>query len=203
VGFSDGAGEGGASKEDTIGPFVDAFVDFRETIRNAVKSKAAPGEVMQHCDDVRDTKLAALGIRVEDGAGSSVWKMDDPEVIRKEVEEKRQKAAEAAAKKIKAKLDKLNTDLTKAQTSKIPPAEFFKTGANAEKWGSYDDKGMPATTKQGEPLSKSQQKSAAKELKNHQKAHDKLVSAAGEQGIEAYLASLQQQIDELQANMDA
>jgi hypothetical protein len=42
---------------------------------------------------VRDNTLAALGICVEDFTETSVWKMDDPETFRKEVEEKRQKVA--------------------------------------------------------------------------------------------------------------
>ena len=107
IGFGDsGSGEGG-SKEEVVGPFVDAFVDFREKIRAAAKAKSGPGEFLKHCDGVRDETLANLGIRVEDSTESSIWKMDDPEAIRKEVEEKKQKAAEAAAKKLQGKIDRL------------------------------------------------------------------------------------------------
>jgi cysteinyl-tRNA synthetase len=198
IGFGDSSASGG-SKEAVVGPFVDAFVEFREKVRMAAKSKAGPGDLLAHCDDVRDTTLANLGIRVEDSQETSVWKMDDPEVIRKEVEEKRQKAAEAAAQKEKAKLERLETDLQKAQQAKIPPAELFKTGAHAEKWGSYDDTGKPATTKEGEPISKSQQKSFVKEQKNQEKMYEKLVKTAGELGIDAYLSGLEMQIQELKS----
>jgi cysteinyl-tRNA synthetase len=194
IGFGDtGSGEG-ISKEETVAPFVDAFVDFREQIRNAAKSKSSPVEFLRHCDDVRDGTLANLGIRVEDSAETSVWKMDDPETIRKEVEEKRQKAAEAAAKKLKSKYEKLETDVVKAQQSRIPPSDWFKTGANAEKWGTFDADGKPLTTKAGEELNKSQQKSIAKELKNQEKAYEKLVKAAGDQGIDAYVAQLEEDL---------
>lgn len=196
IGFGSDGGEAG-SKEEVIGPFVDAFVDFREKVRGAAKTKSNPGEFLKACDDVRDETLANLGIRVEDGADSSVWKMDDPAAIRKEVEEKRQRAAEAAAKKQQAKAEKLEKDVQSAAKARLAPAEMFKTGANAEKWGSFDDDGKPLTTKAGDPLSKSQQKSIAKEIKNQEKAHAKLVKAAGDQGIDEYISSMQKQLEDL------
>jgi cysteinyl-tRNA synthetase len=207
IGFGDNSSSGGkgagGSKEDVVAPFVDAFVDFRENIRKAAKNKASgPGDFLQHCDDVRDNTLASLGIRVEDSTESSVWKMDDPETIRKEVEEKRQKAVQAAAKKQQKKLEALENDLFKANAAKVVPDEFFKTGVNIDKWASYDEDGKPLTTKEGELLSKSQSKNVVKELKNHEKAHSKLVSSAGELGIDTYIASLEQQVAALKSSID-
>lgn len=197
IGFSEsGSGEGG-SKEETVGPFVDAFVDFREKIRGAAKAKSGPGEFLKHCDDVRNETLANLGIRVEDSAETSIWKMDDPEAIRKEIEEKRRQAEEAAAKKKQAKIDRLSQDIEKARSSSVSVSEMFKT---ANKWGSYDADGKPLTTKEGEPLNKSQTKSIAKEVKNQEKAHEKLLKSAGEQGIETYIVSLQKDLEELTLN---
>lgn len=199
IGFSEGSGEGGGagSKEDVVAPFVDAFVDFREKIRAAAKAKSDPSAFLKECDDVRDETLANLGIRVEDSNESSIWKMDDPAAIKKEIAEKREKAAEAALKKKQVKIDKLAAEIIKAQQSRIAATEMFKVGAHEGKWGSYDDAGLPLTTKEGEPLSKSQQKTLAKELKNQEKACDKLVKTAGEQGVDAYIQSLEQQLEEL------
>lgn len=194
IGFGESATEGGASKEDTVSPYVDAFVDFRENIRMAAKSKGTPGDFLKVCDDVRDETLANLGIRVEDSGEKSVWKMDDPAVIRKEIEEKRQMAKEAAAKKLGAKVDRLTADLQKAQIARVAPAEWFKVGENAEKWGTYDDDGKPLTTKDGKELSKSQQKSIKKELSNQEKAHQKLLKAAGDQGIESHIAKIEEEL---------
>jgi cysteinyl-tRNA synthetase len=200
IGFGEsGSGEGG-SKEEVVGPFVDAFVDFREKVRVAAKAKVGPGDFLKHCDDVRDETLANLGIRVEDSTETSIWKMDDPSAIRKEIAEKKEKAAEAAAKKKQAKIDRFEADVQKAQLSRVTVAEMFKVGAHAEKWGSYGDDGKPLTTKEGEPLSKSQQKSITKEIKNQEKSHEKLVKTAGDQGIDAYIASLEQQLEELKLN---
>ena len=59
--------------------------------------------------------------------------------------------------------------------------------------GTYDDEGKPLTASDGEPLSKSQQKSIAKEAKNQEKAIGKLMKSAGEQRVDAYIASLEPQ----------
>eukprot|EP00531_Pseudo-nitzschia_arenysensis_P006709 CAMPEP_0116125550 /NCGR_PEP_ID=MMETSP0329-20121206/5867_1 /TAXON_ID=697910 /ORGANISM="Pseudo-nitzschia arenysensis, Strain B593" /LENGTH=775 /DNA_ID=CAMNT_0003619591 /DNA_START=119 /DNA_END=2446 /DNA_ORIENTATION=- len=197
IGFGESASDGGASKEDTVSPYVDAFVDFREQVRAAAKSKSSPGDFLKACDEVRDETMAKLGIRIEDSAEKSIWKMDDPEAIRKEVEEKREKAREAAEKKAKAKFDRLTTELEKAKQASIPMSEWFKVGTNAEKWGSYDEDGKPVTTKDGKELSKSQQKSIKKETNNQGKATAKVIKAAGEQGIEKYIEQLEQQLAEL------
>eukprot|EP00534_Pseudo-nitzschia_fraudulenta_P006377 CAMPEP_0201180444 /NCGR_PEP_ID=MMETSP0851-20130426/116201_1 /ASSEMBLY_ACC=CAM_ASM_000631 /TAXON_ID=183588 /ORGANISM="Pseudo-nitzschia fraudulenta, Strain WWA7" /LENGTH=778 /DNA_ID=CAMNT_0047464655 /DNA_START=16 /DNA_END=2352 /DNA_ORIENTATION=+ len=201
IGFGEGSGDGAVSKEDTISPYVDAFVDFREQIRDAAKSKSSPGDLLKVCDKVRDETFANLGVRIEDSTDKSIWKMDDPEVIRKEVEEKRQKALEAAAKKLTSKFERLTTELQKAQQASITPSELFKVGPNAEKWGTYDEDGKPLTTKEGEELSKSQQKAIKKELNNQDKAHQKLLKAAGEKGVEEYMSKLEQQLAELKLEM--
>ncbi len=200
IGFNEAAGEGGGSKEEVVAPFVDAFVDFREKIRVAAKAKSDSSVFLKECDDVRDETLANLGIRVEDSNESSIWKMDDPAAIKKEIAEKREKAAEVAQKKKQGKIDKLAAEIVKAQQSRVTIAELFKVGVHEGKWGSYDDEGKPLTSKEGEPLSKSQQKTIAKDLKNQEKAYEKLVKTAGELGVDAYIASLEQQLEELKSS---
>lgn len=202
IGFGESGSGEGASKEETVAPFVDAFVDFREQVRNEAKNKSGPVEFLKCCDDVRDETLANLGIRVEDSAETSVWKMDDPETIRKEVEEKRRNAAEAAAKKLRVKCERLEADLKKAEQSKIPPTEWFKSGTNADKWGTFDADGKPLTTKAGEELNKSQQKSIVKELKTQEKAYEKLAKTAGDQGIDAYMEQLEKDLAALKLELE-
>ena len=46
-------------------------------------------------------------------------------------------------------------------------------------------------------MNKSQQKSIAKEVKNHQKAQEKLLKSAGDQGVDAYIASLEKDLEAL------
>eukprot|EP00934_Nitzschia_sp_Nitz4_P006791 Nitzschia sp. Nitz4//scaffold171_size48012//24696//27029//NITZ4_007125-RA/size48012-processed-gene-0.13-mRNA-1//-1//CDS//3329538701//6781//frame0 len=199
IGFGEST-EGGGSKEEVVSPFVDAFVDFRDKVRTAAKAKSEARVFLQECDAVRDEALAQLGIRVEDSNESSIWKMDDPAAIQKEIEEKKQKASEAAAKKKQGKIDKLTMDIQKAKSSRVTVAEMFKVGDHQGKWGSYDEEGTPLTTAEGEALSKSQQKTIAKERKNQDKAHEKLVKSAGEMGIDAYIESLEKELASVQSS---
>jgi cysteinyl-tRNA synthetase len=203
IGFGDSSSGERVSTEETVSPFVDAFVEFREKVRHAAKHKSTPIEFLKLCDDVRDDTLTNLGIRVEDSAETSVWKMDDPDTIRKEVQEKREKAAEAAAQKLRSKCERLDADLKKAQQSRIPPSEWFKSGENAAKWGTFDADGKPLTTHTGEELNKSQLKSISKELKNQEKAYEKLSKTAGDQGIDAYLAQIEQELSALKLELSS
>ena len=199
VGFGDGIGGCGGSdnKEDTVAPFVQAFVDFRDTVRGAAKqSGASSKELLDACDQVRDATLAALGVRVEDSADSSVWKMDDPATIAREVEEKRQKQGEAAAKKREIKIARLEQELEKAIAAAVAPTDIFRL-QQQEKWATFDDAtGLPLTTAAGEALSKSQQKATVKEQKNQEKSYEKLVKVAGSpEKIAQHLVALEAELN--------
>jgi len=201
IGFGDSAGGGGASTEDTVAPFVQAFVRFRDTVRTAAKkSGASSKELLDACDEVRDSTLAALGVRVKDsGDADSVWMMDDPAAIAKEVAEKREKQAEAAAAKRRDKIVRLEKELLAAQAAAVPPKELFRQ-QQSDKWGSFDDAtGLPLTTTAGEPLSTSQQKATTKAQKNQEKKYEKLVKAAGgsADNIDEHLATLQAALQEV------
>ena len=48
---------------------------------------------------IRDETMLELGVRLEDRGDDSVWKLDDPKVLRQEQEAKRQALAEQQLKK--------------------------------------------------------------------------------------------------------
>ena len=67
--------------------------------------------------------MVALGIRLEDQAdGSSVWKPEDPAVLRAEAEERARAAAEARLKKLRLQLESRRKDLEKFQKLAALPA---------------------------------------------------------------------------------
>jgi len=136
------------------------------------------------CDTVRDSTLPGLGIRVEDSQDASVLKMDDPAVIRKEVLEKQQKAAEAAAKKIGNQSTTIANRLSTSCRCPDSAVGILSQGPSASKYGSFDETtGMPLTmaavatadgtdaaaAAAGERVTKSQLKAFAKELRIHEK----------------------------------
>jgi len=92
VGFSESGG--GSSREQTLGPVLDGLMEFRYAVRDKARSKDVAG-VLELCDDFRDKKLQPLGIRLEDKADRSVWKLADPEEL---IREMQQREAEAVRK---------------------------------------------------------------------------------------------------------
>jgi len=194
---SDGIGYGGDSGGGEAEKYLDAFVLFRDQVRAAARSKGLT-ELLELCDAVRDGVMVDLGVRVEDrnladGQGS-LWKLDDPQVLRKELEEKRQKQREAAQKKRKNKLQKLEKDLAKWEgVAAVEPEKMF---FNDERYGQFDEAGLPTALKNGDPLPKKQQKNAVKEMDKAKAARKQLQEKPG--GPEAFLEDLRKEIAALQ-----
>lgn len=115
IGFGETINETGATKEEKISPYVDAIVKFRQQIRLASKSKQIDSnDLLKFCDDAKLDTFANLGIQIEDDTSANandnananandndnakqtapVWKFEDPQVIRNDIEEKLQKEFE-------------------------------------------------------------------------------------------------------------
>lgn len=131
--------------------------------------------MLSHCDSIRDEALPPLGIRLEDVNNTSVFKLDDPDNILKEIalknkakqeqEEMKKKRAAAAAEK--------------AAKMKIPPQELFK--AMTDKYSAFDENGLPTKDQEGKELSKGAAKKVKKEWDTQKNNYEK------------YLASLEKQ----------
>ena len=86
---------GGDNYESTVAPIVTALVGFRDEVRSAAKAAKPPmPEMLAMCDKLRDEGMVDLGVRVEDRAEGAVWKLDNPDELRKEVQAKRAAATE-------------------------------------------------------------------------------------------------------------
>ena len=186
-----GSAQAGGSVESTIAPHVSALVAFRDEVRKLARVQGSQ-EALALCDQVRDEVLVDLGIRVEDRPDKSLWKLDDPNTLRKELEVKRQQQEEAARKKRANKLERLKKDVAKWQAASVEPSEFFKQGAYAGKYSQFDENGFPQKDAQGEDLPKSQTKACNKELNKHTKVHEQL-KAKGD----GFLDGLVREMEEL------
>ena len=96
------------------------------------------------CDHVRDSTLVDLGVRLEDRSdGTSIWKRDDPAVLKAEIAEKQALAKEQAQKKLRNKLD-----------LKLREKERFERALELpSKYSQYDaESGYPTHDKNGKPL---------------------------------------------------
>jgi len=177
VGFPlESVGEGGGNKEEILAPFLDAMTKFREMVRVAAMNKD-PAAVLQAADALRDDILPELGVRMEDkGSGSdliTLWKLDDPEVLKLEREQKRK----AKEEKERAKAEAAARAREKEEKSKIPPQHLFVNMTDL--YSAFDADGIPTHNTEKEPLSKGQLKKLKKEWDKQNDLHQKYLTKNG------------------------
>ena len=163
----------GLNKEQMLSPFLDVLTSFRESVRIAAISGNMKA-VLSAADNLRDNILPDLGVRMEDkGSGNevvTVWKLDDPEVLKKE------KLLKEEAKRAKelAKLEQQKKEAEKEERSKIPPNQMFLAETNL--YSAFDELGMPTKDSSGEPLSKGTLKKLSKEYSKQKELYEKYIS---------------------------
>lgn len=170
---ADSAAGSSSSKEEVLAPVLDVLMLFRQAIRQAAISGDSKG-VLALADKLRDDMLPELGIRLEDkGSGSetsSVWKLDDVEVLRKE---KAQKEAVRIAKE-QQKEEAAKKAAEREERAKVPPSEMFKD--QTDLYSAFDEEGVPTHDKAGEPLSKGVIKKLQKDYAKQKEAHEKYLA---------------------------
>ena len=183
IGFPlDGGGVGGGggadsgSKEQVLAPLLDVLTKFRESVRLAAISGDTKA-VLAAADALRDDVLPDLGVRMEDkGSGAdvvTVWKLDDPDVLRKE----RALKEEAKQAKEAQKAEAARKQREKEEKAKVPPIEMF-LGMN-DLYSVFDaTTGMPTHDKAGEPLSKAAVKKLQKEYEKQTELYNKYMESS-------------------------
>ena len=172
---------GGASREEQLTPLLDALTEFRSVVRSAGRAKDLAA-VLTACDQLRDEVLPLLGVRLEDTATDSTWKLEDPQVILAELAAKKAAAEEAAARKAAAKEEAARKAAEKEARAKVSPAEWLRTRTaddGTPLYSAWDEAGMPTHDAAGEELSKAARKGAAKEWKAQEKLHSKWLATQG------------------------
>eukprot|EP00549_Striatella_unipunctata_P022153 CAMPEP_0118722864 /NCGR_PEP_ID=MMETSP0800-20121206/31666_1 /TAXON_ID=210618 ORGANISM="Striatella unipunctata, Strain CCMP2910" /NCGR_SAMPLE_ID=MMETSP0800 /ASSEMBLY_ACC=CAM_ASM_000638 /LENGTH=588 /DNA_ID=CAMNT_0006631189 /DNA_START=51 /DNA_END=1817 /DNA_ORIENTATION=+ len=175
IGFPVNSSGSGDSEEQILTPVLNALLEFRSKVRDCARQKDVGG-VLSECDAFRDDALPELGIRLEDKSSGSVWKLASPEELLREREQKKQEEARRLAEKEKAAAEKAKKDAL----NKLSPADFMKQltadveGKEIPKYSQFDEStGMPTHFHTGEPLNKSQTKTAQKEFNNQKKKYEK------------------------------
>jgi len=170
IGFVEAGGaEGGAPREETLAPILDALTAFRTTVRSLALAKAPPCELLALCDALRDSVLPPLGVRIDDRgeAGGALWKLVSAEEVAQEAAreaELRRLREEAKADAARRKAEKAAAE---AAAAAIPLAELFRTPEYAGQFGAFDESGFPTAAADGQPLSKS----LIKKLEKKRDAH--------------------------------
>jgi cysteinyl-tRNA synthetase len=168
-------GVGGKSREDVMAPLLDVLANFRAAVRLAALS-GDTSSILRLNDQLRDDVLPDLGVRMEDkGSGANtttVWKLDNPETLRRE---RKQKEEAREAKELeKQQAAKLQAE--RAARAMIPPADLFR--GQTDLYSQFDESGMPTHDAKGEPLSKSSVKKLQKEFEKQVADHQKYLVKA-------------------------
>eukprot|EP00977_Amphora_coffeiformis_P024155 scaffold15108_cov180-Amphora_coffeaeformis.AAC.31 len=171
-GLEDGS-SGGEGKEEILSPVLDVLMAFRSSVREQARAGDTQA-ILKLCDKFRDELLPPLGVRLEDKGEVSVWKLDNPADLVREMEQKRfeqeRKAEEKAAKAAE--------EAKKEALKRLPPTEFLKQLTLEDNitlaYSKFDDAtGLPTHDNQGEELNKNQMKKAQKLFKTQQGKYEK------------------------------
>jgi cysteinyl-tRNA synthetase len=179
-GAAGGAGEGGASREDTLRPFLDGIASFRDAVRSAAQRKAEPREILRLCDELRDSALPKLGVRLEDatdGKSGATWKLEDPKELERQFREKERTRLLSKLSSLEQKRITNARLLDKLKKGAVPPAELFR---GSGEYAAFDDAGVPTADKEGKPLSKNAAKKVAKEFAEQKAAYEKHLEKAAQ-----------------------
>jgi len=199
-GGADGKAADGSGSESYIG----AMVNFREHVRNAALAAAKGGDassaiqsILQICDGLRDDVLPTLGVRLEDRPTGTMWNLEDPEVMMKEMAEKAAKEKEIQIGKLEKQLVARTKDLEKVRSSMVKPQDLFRT----DEFKEWDESGGPTVMANGDPVSGGQVKKKKKAIEKQEKAYQDLMEKCGNNPQEL-LDSTQKEIDAIKAKLD-
>ncbi|CAM9579252.1 unnamed protein product [Scytosiphon promiscuus] len=151
-GDADGGGGNDASREEVLGPVLDVLSEFRDRARGCGRAGDAKG-VLAACDHVRDELLPTVGVRLEDKGDQVVWKLEDPEVLAREKQQREQEKL----RRLEANEEKKRKAAEKEARAKIPASEYFRglKGADGQAlYSQFDDKGIPTHDAAGEAIVK-------------------------------------------------
>jgi len=163
-GFNVGGEESGGRFESLL----NIVCSFRDEVRANARSKK-DRDALEVCDKIRDEQLPELGIRLEDSGKQTVWKLEDPEVLKVEIRRKKLEAEQKAEEKRRLAEIQAQRKREKEERAKKPPQELFK---NDEQFSQFDENGIPTHTADGEEIAKKKRKKLEKMWSTQKKLHD-------------------------------
>lgn len=150
----------GVLDEETVAmPYLNLLAQFREDIRKRAL-EVKDGTLLRVCDDLRDHKLAELGVRMEDREKGTVVKIVGREAIMREREMERQAQEERVRAKEEQKRKMEEAKRQREEQAAIPPQQMFLN--QTDKYSAFDEQGLPTHGEDGTPLSEKQVKKLRK-----------------------------------------
>jgi cysteinyl-tRNA synthetase len=202
-----GFGSGADGKGDTVdGSGSESYfgaMNFRESVRNAAleaakggDAKAAIQSILQICDGLRDNVLLALGVRLEDRPAGTMWNLEDPMVMLREIADKSAKEKEIQIGKLEKQLIARGRELDKVKNSMVKPQDLFRT----DEFKEWDEDGTPITLASGDALGGGQVKKKKKAIEKQAKAYQELMEKSGNNPQKLF-DSTQKEIDALKEKL--
>ncbi|KAJ1564305.1 hypothetical protein HK096_008667 [Nowakowskiella sp. JEL0078] len=165
--------ESSASIEDVVAPFIRVFSSFRDNVRSLAQSRAESKEFLALSDKLRDEELFNLGIRLDDrDDGKALIKFIDPEILKRERDEKIEKELEKQREKEKRLHEHEQKRLEKLAKGKTPPNELFKDTEGLAQYSKFDDYGIPTNLIDGTEVTKNARKKLQKAYDAQIKLHE-------------------------------
>ncbi|PWN98315.1 hypothetical protein FA09DRAFT_308177 [Tilletiopsis washingtonensis] len=174
-----GDASGGGDREEVVMPYLKALSNFRDAVRALAREGAPHTELLKLADRLRDIDMVDLGVAMEDNeSGQAMLKLVPAAQLQAARAEKEAQQAEKAARKAEAAEKARAARIEKLQKGSVPPSELFRT----DEYGSWDERGLPLTMRDGEEVAKKRRKNCEKELERQVKLHQEWQAArdAGE-----------------------
>ncbi|KAF9894014.1 hypothetical protein FE257_008986 [Aspergillus nanangensis] len=157
------------STDSASNPYEKVTERFRSDVKGLSTEKAAAKDLLDLCDQLRDTHLWNLGIYIEDRDAPI------PALVRpvdRSLQEARAEKDMAASAKLEAKQKREAEEAEKRrllnEKAKISHLEMFKT----PEYSAWDENGVPTKDKDGEEVAKNKRKKLVKEWERQKKIHE-------------------------------
>ncbi|CAD5226388.1 unnamed protein product [Bursaphelenchus xylophilus] len=157
--------------EERLMPYLDAFVEFREKVRDIAKRDKIV-DILKECDRLRDETLPELGVRLEDKNNRTCVKLVDRVTLLREIEQLKAMQKAKEEEKERKRLEKEAKEKAKAEAAKIHPKDLFKQGEYAGKFKEFNEIGLPIIDAEGNEVSKKQLKKLQKFYDDHKKVYE-------------------------------
>ena len=152
-------------------PYLRTISRIRDELRNLAPTSPSKKAILTLSDQIRDADLLNLGVYLDDRPDNqpALIKFIPASELLAQKEEKAAKEREKAAQKETARLAREKLEAEKAEKAKLSHLEMFRSD---ERFGEWDEEGMPVKTSEGEDVPKSQLKKLRKDWERQKKAHE-------------------------------
>lgn len=151
-------------------PYLRNISQVRDELRRIAPASSSKKDILQLCDQIRDTDLTNIGVYLDDrdgGRGSLIKFIPASELLAAQAA-KNAALGEKAAQKEALRLAKEKAEMERAEKAKVSPREMFKD----ERYSAWDEEGMPTKLANGDEVTKSAFKKLRKDWERQKKIHD-------------------------------